>query len=748
MTGPTAADARVTDLDPDAGWAAQETWVWRRTLAGEIADFDVLYGTKPQPGAGDPAWSSIEQPRRLSAKFLSDVLTVKRFTDAVPCHGVRINGACVAEQLAFDDLEVQRPLTLVRTRFEGGVSFKRARFGARLSLQDSYLASALDLTRCSIKQTLILERATLDGDVNLLYANVEGQLDATGCTVRGSMSMNSAAMGEDVVLSAARFEGPIDMRAAKVGRQVRCSSSTFIKTVDLDGIEIGTDLVVDEGSTFRGELTLRGGSIGGQVTFDGCIALGPLTMDGVDVAQDVFLDHSLFLDEVAIQGSSVAGQLTTSGSTFSGGFDVDGIDVAQDIHFDEQTTFLGRVLARGAKVTGDLNAPRAAFASTVTLDGTSVGQNVSFADAWFGASSSMHGATIGGQLTLDRATFTRRLDLGAIKVTRGIVLRHKATFHDEVLLRGASVDGTIDAEGAIFRGPLDMERLKTGGSLLLRGAQIRGAVNGFFASIGASVDVSDSDVHRDVDLSGTNVAADLRLGSDKHKPTRWAPTARLIVRNAHVGAIQDGLDERGAQGAGWPPALELEGFRYDHLGGLQGEGASNMGNRPAAWFVQWVERHTSESPQPYQYLASVLREAGRLQPADRVLYAARERERRAAWNARKPFAWVGRSLLKVTIGYGLGAGYFLALVWALGFVVVGTIVLTHDPDLQKNGLAWCIGASLDAILPVIELNKKHGEVIDAALRGWQLWYFYLHRVAGFVLGSFVVAGLSGLTQAS
>ena len=58
-------------------------------------------------------------------------------------------------------------------------------------------------------------------------------------------------------------------------------------------------------------------------------------------------------------------------------------------------------------------------------------------------------------------------------------------------------------------------------------------------------------------------------------------------------------------------------------------------------------------------------------------------------------------------------------------------------------------------MPIITLDKAHDTLIfgDATAKPpvnpqpyWVLVYFYAHKIAGWVLGSFLVAGLAGLTQ--
>jgi succinate dehydrogenase/fumarate reductase cytochrome b subunit len=47
------------------------------------------------------------------------------------------------------------------------------------------------------------------------------------------------------------------------------------------------------------------------------------------------------------------------------------------------------------------------------------------------------------------------------------------------------------------------------------------------------------------------------------------------------------------------------------------------------------------------------------------------------------------------------------------------------------------------LLPIIELHKSHYEV---SLEGWTRTCFYIHRLVGWVLVSFLIAGLTGLIK--
>ena len=83
-----------------------------------------------------------------------------------------------------------------------------------------------------------------------------------------------------------------------------------------------------------------------------------------------------------------------------------------------------------------------------------------------------------------------------------------------------------------------------------------------------------------------------------------------------------------------------------------------------------------------------------------------------------------------------------ALIWVVGFLLAGIAALRLSGEGRKNGMPFGIAYSFDMLLPIIRLREKHYQ-IDL---GWVRYYFYLHKIAGFVLASFLIAGLSGLTK--
>lgn len=222
----------------------------------------------------------------------------------------------------------------------------------------------------------------------------------------------------------------------------------------------------------------------------------------------------------------------------------------------------------------------------------------------------------------------------------------------------------------------------------------------------------------------------------------------LVLRNFRAMTFQDKTETTlgGEPVDAWPGTarLELDGFTYERLGGRYADGSCEMVNRPANWYVEWLARDPSYTPQPYQQLAHVFHGMGKHAHAEEVLYASRERERKEG--ARR-LRSVGLWLLKTTIGYGLGARYWRSLPLLGLLVLLGAAVLWRPAgDGVTSDFWWCLGASVDWMLPFIELSQEFGEKITQEVSGLWLLLLYGQAFGGMLLASFLVAGLAGLTQ--
>ena len=162
-----------------------------------------------------------------------------------------------------------------------------------------------------------------------------------------------------------------------------------------------------------------------------------------------------------------------------------------------------------------------------------------------------------------------------------------------------------------------------------------------------------------------------------------------------------------------------------------------MADRPVSWYVSWLRKQDPYAPAPYEQLATVLRSEGRPGAADEILYAGKERERAQASFLRR--AWL--TTIDVFIGYGYHLEW--ALVWVAAFIVTGIAVLRFSGQGPRNQMPFGIAYSFDMLLPIIRLRERHYQI---DLEGWPRCYFYVHKIMGYVLASFLIAGLTGLTK--
>jgi hypothetical protein len=359
----------------------------------------------------------------------------------------------------------------------------------------------------------------------------------------------------------------------------------------------------------------------------------------------------------------------------------------------------------------------------------------------------MIGGQVGGQLGLGGgATVTGLLHLEALQIGESLFMDRGAQF-GAVLLISVHVGDQLDLAGAKVNGPVAIQGVQVSSTAhLSRGAKFDGPVSFIFSRVGQNVELAGGSFHN-ADFTGTQIDGELRLGtSDARGEARWAPNSLLTLRNTIVGTIQDLQNS-------WPDKLDLTGFSYRNLGGIAGQN-DPMFNRPAKWFKGWLTEQDPYAPGPYQQLASVLRAQGRPDTADEVLYAGKQRER-----ARSSFlSSIGLTLSWLFIGYGYYK--FNSAYWAFGLLIAGALLLWLSgegwrisrhykgpwwgyPPHGRLGLIYGLFYSFDLLLPIIRLREKH---YQTDLNGWVRYYFYFHKIMGYVLASFLIAGFAGLTK--
>ena len=736
--GKPALPGEPCQTKPLRSWTPQEKWVWQQVCEGKIANFNKAEG---YGGNLDPRIPDDWPPNRvLRPAFLETILHHEPYRSALPRHGIRISGAWFRDRIdlsnsilihqlwlnasRFDSvidlahLKTSNVISFERCRFLNNLSVRKARIGDSLVLVGSKVAGKLDMDQVHIEGSLFMRDGAEFNDVVLILANIGGDLDIHGSKVIGRLNMHSLQVKGSLLMRDGGEFAEVNLIGANIAGDLNMAASKFTQKLRLDRVKVGDTLFMNRGAEFA-EVVLVGAKIGGNVLMFGSKFRSKLDMRTLQAEMNLFMNNAEFAEAVLV-GAKVGNNLSMYGSHFSGGLILRSIRVDNDVVMDD-ANFRGAVL-RGARVGGQLSMLRSKFTRKLNMERLQVDGHLLMHDRAQFAEVNLLNATIGGQLAMVGSTFEGELNMDSLEVKESLFMRDGATFSD-VKLTGAKIAGDLDMDQSIFKGKLQMKLVKVQDNIDMHGVKVTSSdqpsLN--FAEIG-NLDISGSTLPS-LDLTGSRIHGEFRLASQKHPKITWNQDSKLILRNTEVGTLHDSQQA-------WPGNLELEGFTYRGLGG-------DMATRDISWFEEWLGRQKKYSPQPYEHLASILRKTGHKEKANAVLYAAREDERREATG----LDWLSLTLLKVFIGYGYRIYY--SLYWSLGFIVLGVLALRVSGQGPAHGMPYGIAYSLDILLPIIRLRERHYEI---DLIGWARYYFYLHKLMGYVLASFLIAGLSGLTQ--
>ena len=533
----------------------------------------------------------------------------------------------------------------------------------------------------------------------------------------------------------ARFTEPVDLEDTQLGHDFalyQClieKGARFGRLRSTHTIELG-------GSKIIGTLDMAGARIDQSVLVRDTAEVGPIVLEGAYIggqldlsSTKVTIPHAV---EVALSGVHVGGQLALIGSKITGTLTMHGLQVEKDLLMNNGAEFGNNVDLTGAQVSGQLRVEGSTVTGTVDMEEARIDRTLFADNAKFGRLD-LIGAHVGGELRLVGSKVAM-LRMQGVQVSGDLLMGYGSDLGD-VDLSGGRVGGQLSLSGSKVQSTIEMGDVQVGSTVYLgHGAEFDGPINFYFAKVGENVELADGSFHKGVNITGTQIGGELRLGSSHHNPARWSPNVTLVLRDVSASSIQDLSNS-------WPDKLDLNGFTYRSLGGLFASEKDPMIDRPAGWFQAWLRKQQPYTPAPYEQLATVLRDEGKPEVADDILYSAKQIERAQSTGMRH----VELTADKWFIGYGYHK--FWSVYWAFGFLLAGTALLWLSGEGRRlsrhYNLLYGIFYSFDLLLPIIRLREKHYKV---DLRGWVRYYFYVHRTMGYVLASFLIAGISGLTK--
>lgn len=653
---------------------------------GAVADLDDLcQGTTTDPGC-----------RTVSAAFLARLLTDASATGALPRQGLRVAHAVIDGPLDLAEARIDRPVAITDSHFLAGIDLTRAHLASQFALDGSMVEGKLDASAVAAASDLRLERTLVQGEVVLIGAAIAGNLDLADAVVTEPLTAVDATVGQDANFWGAFLAGGIDASSAHVGGRAYLAGAAFLAPVNLSELRTGGDLWLD-GSSLAGDqapaaepagaplLDLTDARLGGALHMELSIAgTGPAAL-------------------ADLRGAQVGGDWTLGGA-FAATLDASDMRVHGSLALLPGTQFQAPLLLRGGHVGGDLRIGCAARPA---------------ACAW----------------PIPPVRFDGRVDA-----------------------RSLSVGGTLAAGGATFAQPLELSNAQIGEDLQLQPTGPADATASGPRGTAAIARLPGTTLYA-LDLSGARIGGEIELGT-AHEMVCWSQD-----RPEHVGARWPRLlDLTDAQAGtlphrlfGWPHSIALYGFTYGRFDGDTGDLASAADRaRPcrseAPDWPDWLARDGSDGTQPYIQLSATLAAEGDRDAAARIQYLARNHERDTAWRNGWWLRGASLSALWLVGGYGIGWYMWHALACVAALVVVGALVVAsvsqNPPRRGVRGALWCCGAALEKLLPYVSIDPSFSGFFanSAGFRTWQKMVFVVLALAGSILGLFLAAAATGLTQ--
>jgi cytoskeletal protein CcmA (bactofilin family) len=532
-----------------------------------------------------------------------------------------------------------------------------------------------------------------------------------GAKIVGDIDLHFANLNRALVLEQCRIEDNIDFTQAHTASVIRISGSRIAGV--FTALELHSELSLELiNSEFTQDVFLSDANTAGSVNMEGSTLEGNLLADGLQVGGYLFLRSSdqnkAIVNDVRLVSAKVTGNFDMGGATLTGTLDADALQVDGTFFMNSIDKYQGRfkdVRLTTAKVTGNFD---------------------------------MGGATIEGALTADSLQVEGSLFMNSTP-------KYQGRFND-VSLAATKVTGDIVMDGATINGSLNADALNVDGTVFMRNATFAKPISMVFARVGINLDVRGGSPAA-LDLSGASVGGYLMLGGGKDAgPAHWHTQAGqdgdLILVNTHVQYLMDSKDA-------WPNQehLHLDGFTFDHLGSYDVASGSEVRNRDMQWWDDLIRRDKFYSPTPYEQLALAFVATGDRGASDKIRYLGRVRQR----ESESGWRWAFDGFLQYAAGFGIGNYTFRVLYWVIGFSIAGAAYLwMRVPDARSHGLAWCVGAALDRLLPGNLINKEFADFFNdperKRLTGWQAFVFSVVAMVGWVLGAILVAAVSGLTQ--
>jgi hypothetical protein len=547
-----------------------------------------------------------------------------------------------------------------------------------------------------------------------------------GAQIYESLDFSLDQLSASIIFHRSLFEEDVYFRYIKSSHPISFTGCRFKKNLVMDNVDINGRLFINE-AHFEGDVDLSSAKINGSIDITNSKFKKYLFMSTCDINGHISMNGSQFSNRVELSSAKIVGQLDMNKTEFHDELNMEHIEVIKNVLMRGPSIFKKNVILRGAKIGGQLSLAESKFEMAINLNSIDISSHLFMTKGQFDGRVDLVSSRIGGQLSMIGAKFKDIFDLDDSQIG-AYLLMNNAEFEHKVTIANSNIGRNWELQNSKFNGDLLIEGVEVKKNVLMINTEVLNETYIIFSKFNL-LDISKS-IFTSLDLTGSLISSEFRMGLDNVSTVKWKEKAKLILRNVEVGSIHDFENA-------WPDELVLNNFQYVGLEGFRGNESSSILNRDITWMKKWLDKQKLYSPQPYEQLAKVLRDAGHRSKANDILYAGRERERKGA----KGLSWLWLTMQNIFIGYGFRIYYLL--LWVLILTVTGSLLLTLSGEGISHQMPYGLRYSFDMLLPLIKIEDWHYSI---KLTTWVTYYFYFHKVMGYFLVSMLIAGLTGVTK--